>query len=485
MTKDFQENFYILNCHSYIKTVPNYFCMDFIKELKAYRLEKGLIDEQGQETEAGRTLESRVLFSENAKDDWAKIYSQWKENKTTTIDGVVFDYKSHLRNNYGWGFYDAWTDWTKQNPAHKITKEYYGTKKSVEDIYKFHTYQQTYDANEEVFAKNVEKIERELTTSLSSLNMPGNLSTKVSELFNNIVNLSDPYGTDALDRKTEDEVEAEFNKNMELFKRAFKQNVIPELNKELQKQMQDGSGAPYLPKFEKGTDWNETEGISPEQWTAVNTMLDNDPRMQELLRRVGVEDDGTTPISSPEYYHFPPASGFSEVKQIRDYIVDEYRRANNIELFTEDVEADDYAETIFNKLSASYDEIVFRPTGENALLQYVPTVANTDGRAALAAGTQSEYVNMKVPGSKGFKDYVGMVRDINKINFNQDGNYRISTTGNKMPTDFQDLGANVSPGERGKHDISPEMARMLLQAAYLSSKEKDKGSDMDDLINVE
>ena len=34
MTKDFQENFYILNCHSYIKTVPNYFCMDFIKELK-------------------------------------------------------------------------------------------------------------------------------------------------------------------------------------------------------------------------------------------------------------------------------------------------------------------------------------------------------------------------------------------------------------------------------------------------------------------
>ena len=30
----FEENFYILNCHSYIKTVPNYFCMDFMKELK-------------------------------------------------------------------------------------------------------------------------------------------------------------------------------------------------------------------------------------------------------------------------------------------------------------------------------------------------------------------------------------------------------------------------------------------------------------------
>ena len=30
----FDENFYILNCHSYIKTVPNYFCMDFMKELK-------------------------------------------------------------------------------------------------------------------------------------------------------------------------------------------------------------------------------------------------------------------------------------------------------------------------------------------------------------------------------------------------------------------------------------------------------------------
>ena len=30
----FDENFYILNCHSYIKTVPNYFGMDFIKELK-------------------------------------------------------------------------------------------------------------------------------------------------------------------------------------------------------------------------------------------------------------------------------------------------------------------------------------------------------------------------------------------------------------------------------------------------------------------
>ena len=30
----FEENFYILNCHSYIKTVPNYFCMDFMKEIK-------------------------------------------------------------------------------------------------------------------------------------------------------------------------------------------------------------------------------------------------------------------------------------------------------------------------------------------------------------------------------------------------------------------------------------------------------------------
>jgi len=30
----FEENFYILNSHSYIKTVPNYFCMDFMKELK-------------------------------------------------------------------------------------------------------------------------------------------------------------------------------------------------------------------------------------------------------------------------------------------------------------------------------------------------------------------------------------------------------------------------------------------------------------------
>jgi len=30
----FEENFYILNVHSYIKTVPNYFCMDFMKELK-------------------------------------------------------------------------------------------------------------------------------------------------------------------------------------------------------------------------------------------------------------------------------------------------------------------------------------------------------------------------------------------------------------------------------------------------------------------
>ena len=30
----FEENFYILNCHSYINTVPNYFCMDFMKELK-------------------------------------------------------------------------------------------------------------------------------------------------------------------------------------------------------------------------------------------------------------------------------------------------------------------------------------------------------------------------------------------------------------------------------------------------------------------
>ena len=30
----FEEKFYILNCHSYIKSVPNYFCMDFMKELK-------------------------------------------------------------------------------------------------------------------------------------------------------------------------------------------------------------------------------------------------------------------------------------------------------------------------------------------------------------------------------------------------------------------------------------------------------------------
>ena len=30
----FEEHFYILNCHSYIKTVPNYFGMDFMEQLK-------------------------------------------------------------------------------------------------------------------------------------------------------------------------------------------------------------------------------------------------------------------------------------------------------------------------------------------------------------------------------------------------------------------------------------------------------------------
>ena len=30
----FEENFYILNCHSYIKNVPINFCLDFLKELK-------------------------------------------------------------------------------------------------------------------------------------------------------------------------------------------------------------------------------------------------------------------------------------------------------------------------------------------------------------------------------------------------------------------------------------------------------------------
>ena len=30
----FDENFYVINSTSYIKNVPNYFCMDFMKELK-------------------------------------------------------------------------------------------------------------------------------------------------------------------------------------------------------------------------------------------------------------------------------------------------------------------------------------------------------------------------------------------------------------------------------------------------------------------
>ena len=30
----FEENFYILNCHSYIKNIPTNFCLEFLKELK-------------------------------------------------------------------------------------------------------------------------------------------------------------------------------------------------------------------------------------------------------------------------------------------------------------------------------------------------------------------------------------------------------------------------------------------------------------------
>jgi len=454
----------------------------FKEGLREYRISQGILDENDNVTDKGRKLKEEIYGTENAKSEFNKIYKLWKENKSTTVNGQTFTYRDHLNREYAPKIWvDEWDTWSKRNAGNTVVENYL---QRSDNILKMETYRATYDANEAVFEQNNDKIVTELRQTVNQLGLDDKVAEETVELFNNIVNLSDIQGNDALSDFTEDEMLALFNNKLTQFQYAFANLVDSKGGKIKGQQTMSSQGGssydmdgvktdnampmPYLPKFQDGTDWNETKGILPEQWAMVNQMLDNDPRMRSAMSELGLSDDGSTPITSPEYYNFDPASGYGDIKRLRDDIVKQYRKGINVEIFETDEEIQDFAQTAFTLLNAKYDEIVFRPSGDNALLSYIPTTAGTDGRASLASETQSQYVNMQVPGSAGFKDYAAMVRDINNINFNQAGNYRISLNGNMLPEDFSSMSLN-------KNDMNPDFASRLLQDAYLAGREGAKG----------
>ena len=123
----------------------------------------------------------------------------------------------------------------------------------------------------------------------------------------------------------------------------------------------------------------------------------------------------------------------------------------------------------YDHLNRAYQNVVYNPdTEDSGLLTYIHSSGSRGGRATLAADNEVEYVNLANPGSQGFKDLRGMLKDIQGMNFNQKGNYRISNQGNIKITD-----EDVDEGAL-KHDIDPNLAQRLLETAFLEARQGTK-----------
>ncbi len=410
-------------------------------------------------------IDDPLKYTDNANDDaynkFMKIYNAWTKDKSVG--------RSMLKNTF---VYKGFNEWLTKNGGSQTAQEWTQNPTLTNAVYDYETYTQFEDANEQIYEMNSEKVLNSLKTALA-VNFKGSLDQK------DINDIAEYYKTQYFDgaagsyRKLgknefvrgRDNVDEVLNIGGKLYAGTevddfLRKNILPDL---IEKSV--SSGKVPVGKIKKGTDWNETSSLSPEQWRELNSYIDSDSKMQELESSYNLTSDSSL-IESADYWDIPRASGFSEVSDYRDKLAKDWKRNNNASLAVEIDSVESFIEKIESVLDVAYDKVAFDPNSETGITPMINGIkADIGGRASLAADKEFRYVNLQDPMSQGFQQFGQIIQDINRINFNQSGNYRVSVKGLAKMSEDSETGMF-------KHDLTPETATRLVQSLYQNASKR-------------
>lgn len=393
-----------------------------------------------------------------AVSEFTSMYNIWKTNKTKGRDLI--------RNTF---VYDGWNDWLKTNSGSDMTAQWYSENpKLKESLFKYEEFHQFEHANEKIHASNSKKITDGLELALAK---------KYSDVFDekDIKKIAeyykDQYFDGTLNTRGVKENETVMRGGREVegvrdiitidgkqyagpdLDNFLNKEILPDVLRKNKAQVKKPAG-----KIKKGTDWNETKGLSGAQWNELNTYISNDATMQSLEKEYGLRDQPNL-ISTSQYWDIPRASGLREVSEHRDDLAKQWRTNNNAVSGNDKKDMQNLNNAIANILEGAYKGIVMDPSSETGLMTMINGIqSDRFGRASLASNFEDRYVNMQDHQSQGFRDFASMIEDINRINFNQSGNYRVSINGLKK----------IEAEENGsfKHDLKPQLAARLVETLF-------------------
>ena len=405
--------------------------------------------------------------NDSAFEEFMDIYNTWKKDKKKGRDRMK-----------GKQVYSGWNEWLLKNAGSDMSTAWLQENpKLKESLLNFEEFHQFEHANEKIYEINSAKITEGLELELKK---------KFSNIFDDqdIEQIAEWYKTQYFDgayytrELGEDEIAMRGGREIDADEiitvggknylgpdvdNFIRSIIIPNVLNKAQTEVKEDAG-----KIKSGTEWNETTSLTPEQWRELNTYIDNDATMQELEKEYGL---GSEPelINSADYWDIPRGQGLSDVADYRDELAKQWRASNNA---IAKLDADDISSLtnqIENVLDKAYSGIVYDPNKETGLLTMINGIqAGIGGKASLAANYEDRYVNMQDPQSQGFRDFATIIEDLNRITFNQAGNYRVSVTG-VQKTESQDDGTF-------KHDLDPNAAVRLVESLFQKSiKAGDKG----------
>tara|TARA_R110001592_G_scaffold26926_4_gene100330 strand:+ start:361 stop:4137 length:3777 start_codon:yes stop_codon:yes gene_type:complete len=427
---------------------------DFI-DLENFRSSTGMKDIGMDDLYSPETTDAEDA---KAADKFMSMYNTWKTNKTKGRDLI--------RNTF---VYDGWNDWLKTNSGSDMTAQWYSENpKLKESLFKYEEFHQFEHANEKIYATNSKRITDGLELALAK---------KYSDVFDaeDINKIAEFYKTQyfdgTLDTRALEDGEVVMRDGREVdgvrdvitidgkqyagtdIDAFLRKEVLPDVLRKNQAQAKES-----VSKLNKGTDWNETKGLSDVQWKELNTYIDNDATMQSLEKEYGLESEPNL-INTSNYWDIPRASGFDEVSDHRDDLAKQWRRNNNAVSEMDEKDMQSLNNSIADILDEAYTGIVMDPNSETGLMTMINGIkAGQFGKASLASNFEDRYVNMQDPQSQGFRDFASMIEDVNRINFNQSGNYRVSVNGLKK----------IDSEENGtfKHDLNPQIAARLVETLF-------------------
>jgi predicted RNA-binding protein Jag len=387
-----------------------------------------------------------------AKEKFEKLYELWSTNKTE--GRKRFKYNTHLT--------DGFKSWLSENPGHEIEKQWSTNPMLQEAMYKDEQFHQIQHANEKIYERNSNKLVEGLEIALRK-----NFSSVLSD--EQIKEIATSYKEQYFDAPANTYTQTKSEEVPEYFtidgvnyagpdvQEYIESNILPDLIAKSQRQS--------VGKIKKGTEWNETDGLNDAQWAELNTFIDSDPEIQQLEESYGLVSEPDL-ITTSDYWDLPRGEGMSDLADKRDKLAKEWRNMNNAASGGSPKEVAKFAESVEDVLSKAYSGIVYDPNSETGLLSMISGLeAGVGGKASLAADKEYRYVNLQDPASEGFRQLGEIVNDLYRINFNQVGNYKVSTTGLRK-TDADKSG-------KQKHDINPDLAAKLVENFYQTSLNED------------